>query len=313
MKKILLAIAILLVLLLAAIYLLIPGKISIVQRQAIGINQPALTRNLSNERNWKQWWPGEIQGTDSSLVYLLNGLRFQLHDVKILSLPIRITGSNVSLPAELMMVALNPDSVNIQANSSITTTSNPLTRIRAYLMARKIKKNFSIIFQSISTYYAETKNLYGYDIRNTSVVDSILLMNVRETKGYPSTKDIYELVDELKTYIKKQGATETGYPMLNIFTKDSINYQLKVAIPTDKKLPSSGNMSYRWMLGGGNILITEVTGDAKEIEKAYRQIHLYISDHKRVAPAIPFESLVTDRRLEPDSSKWVTRIYYPVM
>lgn len=313
MKKILLAISVLLILLLAAVYLLIPDKINITQRQDIGINQPALTRNLANEKNWQQWWPGEKQGTDSSPVYLLNGLRYQLHDVKTLSLPIRISGSNVSLPAELMMVALNPDSVNIQISSSITATSNPLIRVRAYFMARKIKKDFGTIFRSISTYYAETKKLYGFDIQNRSVVDSVLLMNFRETRGYPSTNDIYGLIDELKAYIKKQGATETGYPMLNIFTKDSINYQLKVAIPTDKKLPSYGNMSYRWMLGGGNILITEVTGDTKEIEKAYRQIHLYIADHKRVAPAIPFESLVTDRRLEPDSSKWVTRIYYPVM
>ena len=50
-----------------------------------------------------------------------------------------------------------------------------------------------------------------------------------------------------------------------------------------------------------------------EIQKAYDQIQHYISDHNRVAPAISFESLVTDRRQEPDSSKWVTRIYYPVM
>ena len=67
------------------------------------------------------------------------------------------------------------------------------------------------------------------------------------------------------------------------------------------------------MLGGGNILITEVKGDNKEIQKAYTQIQHYISDYKRIAPAIPFESLVTDRRKQPDSSQWVTKIYYPVM
>ena len=67
------------------------------------------------------------------------------------------------------------------------------------------------------------------------------------------------------------------------------------------------------MLPGGNILITEVKGGPEEIKKAYRQVELYISDFQRVAPAIPFESLVTDRRAEKDSTKWITRIYYPVM
>jgi hypothetical protein len=42
-------------------------------------------------------------------------------------------------------------------------------------------------------------------------------------------------------------------------------------------------------------------------------MELYISDHERVPPAIPFLSLVTNRMLEPDSSKWITLIYYPVM
>ena len=121
------------------------------------------------------------------------------------------------------------------------------------------------------------------------------------------------MVDELRAYILQQGAKETGYPMLNVFTKDSINYLVKVALPVSKALPSSGTMSYRWMLPGGNILITEVKGGPEEIKRAYRQVELYISDFQRVAPAIPFESLVTDRRAEKDSTKWITRIYYPVM
>ena len=67
------------------------------------------------------------------------------------------------------------------------------------------------------------------------------------------------------------------------------------------------------MLGGGNILVTEVKGGKAEINKAYKQIMNYMADHSRTPPAIPFESLVTDRRNEPDSNKWITRIYYPVM
>jgi hypothetical protein len=182
-----------------------------------------------------------------------------------------------------------------------------------FFTANKIKKGIPELLQSIKSYHSNTLNLYGYDIQKKSVVDSTLISTSKEIKGYPSTAVIYSLIDELKNYIQQQAANETGYPMLNIFTKDSITYLVKVAIPVDKKLPSSGNISYRWMLGGGNILITEVKGDNQEIQKAYTQIQQYISDYKRVAPAIPFESLVTDRRKQPDSSQWITKIYYPVM
>jgi hypothetical protein len=313
MKRILIVISIFLLLFLCCIYLFIPGTIVISQKLDIAVNRQALFRNLADDKNWRNWWPGERKGDGSNPAYLLNGLQYKLQDAKVLSLPLHISNKKVSMPVELLLVALNPDSVNIQINSRIAASYNPVTRIRAWLIARKIKKDLPALFRSISTYYAETKNLYGYDIQNKSVVDSILLINFKEMKGYPTINDIYGLVDELKAYIKQKGAAGTGNPMLNIFTKDSITYLLKVAIPVNKKLPPSGNMSYRWMLGGGNILITSVRGGNDEIQKALFQVQQYISDFQRIAPAIPFQSLVTDRRNEPDSSKWITMIYYPVM
>jgi len=81
----------------------------------------------------------------------------------------------------------------------------------------------------------------------------------------------------------------------------------------DRRLPDAGEIHYKWMLGGGNILITEVKGGPGEIKKAYEQITHYVTDYKRLAPAIPFESMVTDRTVEKDSSQWITRIYYPVI
>ena len=36
-----------------------------------------------------------------------------------------------------------------------------------------------------------------------------------------------------------------------------------------------------------------------------------MTDNALSSPAIPFESLVTNRMQEPDTSKWVTKIYYP--
>ena len=57
----------------------------------------------------------------------------------------------------------------------------------------------------------------------------------------------------------------------------------------------------------------EVTGGQKEIEEAQKQMELYITDYQRSIIAIPFQMLITDRTREPDSSKWITRIYFPVV
>jgi hypothetical protein len=62
----------------------------------------------------------------------------------------------------------------------------------------------------------------------------------------------------------------------------------------------------------GRFLKTEVTGGPYIIEHAHKMMQQYFEDYKRTSMAIPFEYLVTDRSKEPDTAKWVTRIYGPV-
>ena len=101
--------------------------------------------------------------------------------------------------------------------------------------------------------------------------------------------------------------------MLNILQQPEGGYLTRVALPVTRELPQQHDISFKRMLAGGNILITEVKGGPAQIEKASAQIENYIKDFKRMSPAIPFLSLVTDRRQQPDSTQWITRIYYPVM
>jgi effector-binding domain-containing protein len=313
MKRISLILAVVLLLLLAFTYLFIPNRITVSENITIAANPEAIFRKLGDTTEWQKWWPGEKKDLAAKHSFTLNGFRYSLDDKKILSLPISISNQIFKALTELTFIPENTDESTLSLNGVIPTSYNPIRRIQLFFTANKIKKDITTLLQSIKSYYSTTSSLYGYDIQKKQVVDSTLLSTSKEIKGYPSTETVYSLIDELKNYIKQQAANETGYPMRNIFTKDSITYLVKVAIPVDKKLPSSGNIVYRWMLGGGNILITEVKGGEGEIQKAYNQIQNYISDNKRVAPAIPFESLVTDRRQEADSSKWITRIYYPVM
>jgi hypothetical protein len=67
------------------------------------------------------------------------------------------------------------------------------------------------------------------------------------------------------------------------------------------------------MLGGGNILAAEVKGGPHTIGRGFEVIEKYTEDHNRIAPAMPFQSMVTDRRREPDTSRWITKLYLPVM
>jgi hypothetical protein len=190
---------------------------------------------------------------------------------------------------------------------------NPFKRLQAYLKAKKINRDMDLILQKMQSFYSLSENIYGFDIKKALVMDSILIQTSGISKGYPSTAFIYGLIDKLKNYSNSNNATITGYPMLNIKPLDSINFEAKLALPLDRPLPGSGDILQKRMLGMGNILVTEVKGGNAISAKAFLQIQKYAEDYQRLAPAIPFYSLVTDRMQQPDSSKWITKIYFPVM
>jgi hypothetical protein len=314
MKKYILGGLVTLLLFVISSYLFVPNIISISNKLSVHTNAKSFYRGLFDKNKWPAWWPGEHTSTNKETVFSYKGTRYRFNDIKFSSLIILADNNMLEGNTSLNYISANPDSVDIVWEAKIPTSYNPLKRWQVYFNSKKLASQMNKIMGKASLFYTDPKNIYGIDIKKERVVDSLLMSTFSISKGsYPGVNEIYSLVDELKKYIASNGAKETGIPMLNISTADSISYTTRVAIPVDKKLPSSGNISFKWMLGGGNILTADVKGGNEKINRALYQIDLYIEDYNRKPPAISFLSLITDRRKEPDSSKWITRIYYPVM
>jgi hypothetical protein len=310
MKKRLIAIVVILVVLFGSIYLFIPNYVSINHQISVSANSQGLRRNLFAENSWSTWWPGKSSDSAGHWIYKDN--TYFITEKGVSAMFIAIRKKDFATLTSLTIAGERLNSTNMFWEARVPTSYNPLKRLQIYLNARKLNDDMKTILEKMKTHFSSTENIYGHDIRKELVTDSTLVSTFGNSKGYPGVEFIYRLIDDLKKYIAVQGAKETGFPMLNINTVDSINFLTRVAIPVDKILPSSGNISYKWMLPHGNILVTDVKGGPFMIDKAFHQVNNYATDYQRTAPAIPFLSLVTDRRQEPDSSKWITRIYYPV-
>jgi len=87
---------------------------------------------------------------------------------------------------------------------------------------------------------------------------------------------------------------------------------VSLAIPVSGVIGGKGDISFTRLVPG-RYLITDVKGGPATVDRALGALKDYIRDHQRTVMAIPFQSLITNRMQEPDSSKWVTKIYYPVM
>ncbi len=156
----------------------------------------------------------------------------------------------------------------------------------------------------------KTENIYNLKIERTKVKDTLLVATKKMFASKPDVTEVYDMIAKLKEYIQNNGAKETNYPMLNVRETEG-RFETMVAIPINKRVKETGNYLIKRMVPG-NILFTEIKGGLKTVEKAFKSFDYYISDYNFSMPAISFELLISDRTKEVDTTKWITRIYYPV-
>jgi hypothetical protein len=315
MRKWIVLLLVLLAIAAACLYFLIPNKLVVTRTKSFSVNGKAFSRTILDEEKWKKWWPGTVLLKDTNGLgrYQYKDRVYSIVEKRLSSVVIRVESEQKSFTTELVFLPVKADSVVVTWQGEQATSFQPLERLQQFFAVKSFDKDFAFILEKLRIFYANESNIYGISIKKDHVVDSTLISTSATTKGYPSTNSIYLMIDELKAFAKKNGAKQTGRPMLNVTTTDSITFFNKVALPVDKKLKDEGKILYRWMLGGGNILVAEVKGGPYTIQKGFEAIEKYTEDHNRIAPAIYFQSLVTDRRQEPDSSKWITKLYWPVM
>lgn len=314
MKKWLIGSFIILVLLfLAGVYLFIPQNILVSKTIISNNNEFGAFRFINNHTNWQNWWPGKISNNKQDFSPEFKGYNYRLGDIQYNAFRILIEKDQHIDSSVLYLLTVGSDSIKITWDASLNTGSNPFTKISRYFNARKLGNNLDEILIALKTYIENKKNIYGFDIKKEKVKVEYLVSTTKVFPAYPETEAIYEMIGNIKKYISQSKAKEDDYPMLNIKVLDSGNFEAQLAIPVDKQLPSTDRFSSKRMLRNGDILVTEVRGGKIVCDSAMKTIALFAADHRFTSVALPFQSLITDRTKEKDTSNWVTKIYYPVV
>ena len=168
------------------------------------------------------------------------------------------------------------------------------------------------IATAFARFVENEESVYGFRVVPETVKDTLLITTSRETDRFPTTAEYYSLIDTLRSYAAERGASETNYPMLHITPADNRRHLVRVAVPVDRVLSGKGPIQFKRMVPG-NILTVEWRGGIHSVMTIMQLLDTYISEHRFRSPAIPFQSLVTDRRQQPDTTQWLTKIYYPVL
>ena len=305
MKKILIALVLLIVFSVAAVYLFIPGKIPLKATISLNAAFPAVSRTLIDKNSWKKWWPGES-------LFNYDNQTFSIREQALSICVINIHSGKDTINSLLELVPVKNDSMTITWHAEQETSGNPFVRLSRYRQATATEKNMNEILQNMKAFFDKTINIYGFEIKRTLVADSVLISMRRSFEHSPTVQEIDAMLGDLRKYIAQNSAIEKNSPMLNVVKSDRTHYEAMTAIPVDRALPPTNVFAPKFLLKGGNILEAQIQGGPTTIENSLKELENYRSDYLLTSPAIPYQLLVTDRLKEADTTKWITKLYYPV-
>lgn len=306
MKKWIWALLLLIVVLVAVAWWL-PASVQVQQTLVLKRPLSAVERSMINTRRWPEWWPGK-QVADS--VYEHAGHRWQINTVLLNG----FTATDLDQPGryyDCRIVLMENNQTALSLTVWQQASVNPISKLQANFSKAAYQRFAESWLTAVASHFENDERLYGFKVVSAKVKDSSYISMRSYFDREPTVADVYGLIDELRTYISTKGGQAVNAPIMNVYRESATRYELMVAIATAFDLPSTNRYQLKKMMLG-NILEGEVKGGLYTVARAEENMRLYANDYRKISPAIPFQQLVTDRRIEPDTSKWITRVYYPI-
>jgi hypothetical protein len=294
----------------ATAYILLPQKPFIAEDLSIDTSDVIAAKFLTTKSGWDKWWPGtkindkqyNFQDTRVSIDKMTNGSTY-----------LKLQKDNLIFSGEISYFADAEGSVKFKWNAVDENNTGFSSRLTNYFKTRNAESQVGEILLSLKHFLEDEKNVYGYKIYLNHTKDTVLLVSIDMYPAYPSLQTVYNTVKMLQQQIDSQGAKQTSFPIFNVTPTDDHKYQVTVGVPINKKIMPSQKTSINNIPKGANLLVADVRGGQNTVNNAFAQMKLYMKDHRLVSPALPFQSLVTDRLAQKDTSKWITKIYYPIL
>lgn len=125
------------------------------------------------------------------------------------------------------------------------------------------------------------------------------------------SKQMSKMYGELMLVLQKAKVEMAGYPfcLYPSFSETSMEMVCALPVGADAKVPAK----YKLMQTTGGAAVKAVHfGDYNTLESTHNQLNQYIAWKKLEINGAPWEVYITDPELEKDTTRWITEVYYPV-
>ena len=277
------------------------------------ISKNALNRVFTDSLKSVKWFPKEATKISAN-EYLLNDCKIKI--LKEIGDYITVTINYRSFSFKSNLQTQQDSGFSISSLEFPISSKSYFDNISNYNNYRHIDKTLKLMLSSFQSFILKTENVYGFKFKKELVSDSTLISLRGISKNYPTVNEIYETIFKLESFSKKFGASQTNPPMLNIYNTGGDGYEYMLALPINKFININAfdkQITPKRMLVGGNLIVSDtIIGDRKRIDIALKEIEFFKKDNNLLSPAIPYESIITNRLTQKDSSKWETKLYYPI-
>lgn len=297
---------------LVAVYAFIPSRITITSAAIAEAPDVAIERLLLDESHWPAWWKNCELNKFQSATLTQDSYTLSLQQKFYKSLQFDIEAPNQkNVSSRLTLVPLRKDSTGMEWTCQLEVGNNPIQRIQNYRKAKEIKSLLDSCLRPCVRFFSKTENVYGIQIERTKLADTLFVTAKKQFSSKPNQQDIYTLIKQIEAYIQAQGTKPSGSSIYNISQLSENQYQLMAGVPISFRIKDTKPFEIKYMVPG-SFLVTEVLGGEYSVQYSSRQLKQYFQDYKKTSMAMSFTMLVTDRSLQPDSSRWITRLYEPV-
>ncbi len=319
-----------LIITLGVIAFILPSKVHIERSINIKAPKEVVFDQVNNLQNWEKWSPWQHIDTAMDLKYFGNekgeGAGFEWKsdqsNVGCGSVTIFASKPYDSIYAEIDFLSKGKGNLYYLFKKSDSGTKvkwifelnlgyNPITRYIGLFMNKRIGKNFENGLDSLKQ-VAENISTRHQLITKEIKVLAFTYIGIREKiKPVELGQKMGINFKELKMFIEKNKLkmTNVAFSIYYSFTKDEVEYEAGIPV---EKCKTGNNKIKIGQMKACKAIVTDYYGPYSGLGKEYEVIEKWIVDNKKKISGLPFEMYITGPITEKDSTKWLTKIYYPV-
>lgn len=315
------------VVLVVVVSFFLPSK-GIVERDiVINSTAPVIFNQINTLKNWEMWSPWHKIDPQMKLTYegppggkdalykwesthpkvgngILKIIESNPFDLIITSMDFMESG----VATGIYKLEKNADGIKVTWRIETDLGMNPFTKYLGLMMDAMLGAEFEKGLNSLKVLSESLPPI----IIDTETIPPQTIISIREScKPAEISQKLGTIYREIMAFIQANGLKQAG-PVLSIYhsyTPDKVD--MEPAIPVDRIAKPTGKIKIG-ELRGNDVVVGYHYGSYESVGASYQILDEWIKKNNKNISGPSWEVYLTDPTTEPDTNKWLTKIYYPV-